>query len=312
VIGVFRDRSNAELAVDDLRKAGFSDDTIGFVGPEGKSSKRTKTKKEGSHVGEGLAVGAAAGAGVGGLVALGLLAGVIPAIGPAIAGGTLAMVLANAAGGAAIGGIAGGLVGLGIPEDEATYYENEVKAGRYVVTVRANGRRTEAVEILRRHGGYDMHTAAEAEEQHTASTRRTGARATTDEAGKSMELNAEELKANKARVKKGEVRVHKDVVTEQKTLNVPVSREEVVVERKPAGGRRTSNSIKEGEEIRIPVMAEEVHAEKEPVTTEEVHVGKRRMQDTKKVSGSVRKEQAHIEPTGDVTVRDENARDSGR
>jgi hypothetical protein len=43
-------------------------------------------------------------------------------------------------------------VGLGIPEEEASQYESELRAGRFLVTVHANGRYEEAVAILRRHG----------------------------------------------------------------------------------------------------------------------------------------------------------------
>jgi hypothetical protein len=84
-----------------------------------------------------------------------------------IAGGILASVLASAAGGAALGGILGALVGLGIPEDEARYYEREIHVGRTLVTVRAPGRADEAREILRLHGADDMHTRRPAERATT-------------------------------------------------------------------------------------------------------------------------------------------------
>src|SRR5262249_42526495 len=115
----------------------------------------------------------------------------------------------------------------------------------------------------------------------------------------------EELRARKTPVQKGEVRVRKDVVTEQQTLNVPVSREEVVVEHQPGRGRRASGPVQGGEEIRVPVTAEQVHVEKEPGVKEEVKVGKRRVQDEKPVSRTVRKERATVEPVGDVPVRGE-------
>ncbi len=59
----------------------------------------------------------------------------LPAIGPVIAGGALAAIAASAAGTAAAGGLIGALVGLGIPEEEAKYYESEFNEGRTVVTV---------------------------------------------------------------------------------------------------------------------------------------------------------------------------------
>ena len=48
---------------------------------------------------------------------------------------------------------------------------------------------------------------------------------------------------------------------------------------------------------------EEVHVEKTPVVKEEVSVGKRKVTDTEKVSGTVRKEEVHIEKEGDVNVK---------
>lgn len=118
-----------------------------------------------------------------------------------------------------------------------------------------------------------------------------------------LELREEELRAEKERVQAGEVRLRKEVVTEKKTIDVPVTREEVVVERHPVSGRQPSDrDITEDEEIRIPVMEEEVHVEKTPVVKEQVSLKKRTVQDTKKVSDTVRREEAHVEHTGDAPV----------
>lgn len=61
-----------------------------------------------------------------------------------VAGGTLMALLASAGTGAGVATVIGALVGLGIPEDEAAYYEGEVKGGRTLVTVQADGRQDEA------------------------------------------------------------------------------------------------------------------------------------------------------------------------
>jgi hypothetical protein len=158
VVGVFTDRAAAQRAVSELRRAGFREDQIGVVG-RSDSDAAAADEVSGSKAGEGAAVGAAAGAGVGALWALGIAAGVLPAIGPVIAGGLLASVLASAAGGAAAGGVIGALIGLGVPEEEARYYEGEFKAGRTLVTVKADGRSAEAESILRTCGAYDMQSA---------------------------------------------------------------------------------------------------------------------------------------------------------
>lgn len=125
--------------------------------------------------------------------------------------------------------------------------------------------------------------------------------------GRSVELREEELRARKEDVQAGEVQIRKDVVTENRTIEVPVTREEVYVERHPATGehRASGEPIGEGESIRVPIHEEQVTVEKRPVVTEEIEVGKRRVTDTERVSGQVRREEAHIERTGDVEVRGE-------
>ena len=86
-------------------------------------------------------------------------------IGPAVAGGILMSVIASAGGAAAAGTLVGGLIGLGVPEDDATAYEGEVRAGSTLVTVRADNREMEAWQILQRHD-------ANFREQQVGSSRR--------------------------------------------------------------------------------------------------------------------------------------------
>jgi hypothetical protein len=159
-IGVFTDHTQADRAVAALKKSGFRDSQIGIVGKDWRTGGTVKNAKGETEAEEGALTGAIAGAGLGGLVGLGVLAGVIPVIGPAIAAGTLGIILTNAAAGAAIAGLVGALVGMGIPEDEAKYYEGEVKAGRYIVTVKDDARCGEAWDILRQNGAVARATAA--------------------------------------------------------------------------------------------------------------------------------------------------------
>jgi len=283
-VGVFETRAAAEKAVSELRAAGYRDDQIGLVAKNAEG-KAVRTDGAGdTNAGEGLAIGAAAGAATGGLVGLGVLAGVIPVIGPVLAVGTLGTILLNAAGGAAIAGLTGALIGWGIPEEDAKYYESEVQAGRYLVTVTGE-RHVDARGHFTRLGGYDRATAT-----------------TTGAAGRTVQLKEEHLKANKETVQAGEVEVRKEVHTEHKQITVPVEREEVVIERRPVGAKAAVGDIK-AEEIRIPVKEEHVKVSKEAVVNEEVTVGKRKVQDTQTVSGEVRKEELVVETEGKAKVR---------
>ena len=159
ILGVFDDRVQAHRAIEALKRAGFTDQQIGMTARDDQrvTAADADTSDE-SYAGEGGVAGLAAGTGVGALWGLGIVAGVLPAIGPAIAGGTLAAILSSAAAGAAAAGLAGTLAGMGIPKEEAEWYESEFRSGRVIVTVRADGRQAEAISLLRQFGGYDLST----------------------------------------------------------------------------------------------------------------------------------------------------------
>jgi len=61
-----------------------------------------------------------------------------------------------------------------------------------------------------------------------------------------LHLHEEELRVNKERVQAGEVRLGKAVVEEQKTVSVPVTREEVYLERQPGDRQPDDHTIGEG------------------------------------------------------------------
>lgn len=161
VVGVFDDRLQADRAIDELRRAGFSDDQIGVAmrydadsGTMGDAAEPADT--DDTQAGTGAVAGILGGLGLGALAGLGVLSGMIPVIGPAIAGGTLGVILSNAAVGAGVGGLVGALAGAGIPEDEAQYYQGEFESGRVIVTVRPDGRADEARAVMNQFGAYDM------------------------------------------------------------------------------------------------------------------------------------------------------------
>ncbi|MBV9848199.1 MAG: DUF2382 domain-containing protein [Armatimonadetes bacterium] len=133
-------------------------------------------------------------------------------------------------------------------------------------------------------------------------TASTGTARELGESPERIQLREEELRASTQRVSAGEVHVHKDIITETKTIEVPVTREEVVVERRPVGTPVTGNTDfrQTEQEIRIPVMEEQVTIEKTPVVREEVEIGKRQVTETQHLTGSVQREELRVEKTGDV------------
>ena len=156
-VGVFDDRDKADKAARELRTAGFKDDEIGYAWRDDSG----KTHKEGeTKAGEMAAEGAVTGAALGGLIGA-AAAGLIPGVGPIIAGGILASTLTGAAVGTAAGGISGAFVGMGIPEEEAKYYDDEFKQGRTLMTVKSSEKYDLAGDTVRRGGGWDWDTRNE-------------------------------------------------------------------------------------------------------------------------------------------------------
>jgi len=120
-----------------------------------------------------------------------------------------------------------------------------------------------------------------------------------------LQLREEELRAHKETVEAGRVQLGKDVVEQEQTLDVPVTREEVYVERHAVTRQPADEPIQTGdsETIRVPVREERVEVEKTPVVYEEVGIGKRVTQETQSVSDTVRREELRVDSDGPVADR---------
>jgi uncharacterized protein (TIGR02271 family) len=126
------------------------------------------------------------------------------------------------------------------------------------------------------------------------------------EAERVLQLREEELAARKETVETGRVRIGKEVVEEQQTLDVPVTHEEITIERRPVEHRPAEGSLDEDSAtVRIPVREEQVTVDKQTVVTEEIRIGNHAVQDTEQVSATVRREEARLEREGDVEIDDD-------
>jgi uncharacterized protein (TIGR02271 family) len=108
-------------------------------------------------------------------------------------------------------------------------------------------------------------------------------------------LIEERLNISKRDVTYKEATLTKEPVTETKTVEVPLTHEELVVERRPASESTTSASdlkppVTSKEEIKIPLKKEEVEVLKQPYVKEEVVLKKRRVTETKTITEEVKSE----------------------
>ncbi|MDP9358053.1 MAG: DUF2382 domain-containing protein [Chloroflexota bacterium] len=112
-------------------------------------------------------------------------------------------------------------------------------------------------------------------------------------------VHEEELSAVTRQREVGEVQVSKDVVAEERVLEVPVTEERVRVQRvavdREVGADETA--FQEGT-IEVPIRGEEVDLQKRTRVAEEVEIAKEAVQRTEQVGGTVRREEVYVDETG--------------
>lgn len=179
IFGLAKDQNHAEKILDRLVDEGFKSEFVsvlifdkgnqltrknsnGVLEPIPESfERRVSGKKTLGHelhskAPEGAAAGAVAGGVIGGTI--GLLAGLgalaIPGLGPFVAAGPILAALGGSGVGGGVGLLIGALTGLGIPEYEAKKYEDQLKAGRVLVSIEAktNEELDRVKEILNEEG----------------------------------------------------------------------------------------------------------------------------------------------------------------
>ncbi|MDQ2818246.1 MAG: YsnF/AvaK domain-containing protein [Candidatus Eremiobacteraeota bacterium] len=111
-------------------------------------------------------------------------------------------------------------------------------------------------------------------------------------------LRAEMVDVAKYLVQQGEVLLRKEVITDIARFEVPVVREELVIEQRgiePASSPRIT---------RIPLSHEEVRVLKRTVVTSEVSVRRERIEEVKQIEEPVRAEKLHVTKSGNVVMRE--------
>lgn len=170
---------------------------------------------------------------------------------------------------------------MGLTEEERLRYASDLDAGKYLLYVDKNYGTHYDNAIAASDAPTDV---ARTEEEHLA-------------------LHEEQLHVDKKRVQTGEVDVEKYVVEDQQTIEVPVEREEIYIERRPVNKETTLHTsevtdqahvYEEEGRIHIPVMEEQVEVTKKDVIAEEIVIGKKKVVDTETVSETVRREEVDI------------------
>lgn len=177
VLGIFANKTDAEDAIEELKDIGYNAKDMSIVMRDANDVKDV-ADATGASVADSAVAGATTGGVIGGLA--GLLIGIgaiaIPGVGAVLIGGPLAAALgltgaaattvSGAVTGALAGGLVGALVGVGVPEEDARFYEERVSQGAILVVVPVSPGRTEEARTILEDNGAEQVKAVESNEHH--------------------------------------------------------------------------------------------------------------------------------------------------
>lgn len=185
------------------------------------------------------------------------------------------------------------LRGLSLPEEQSRYFNDRFSRdpNSVLLIVNAGGQRAQAESILEQNGGDVGQKMSSWSYDQTRET--TG----TSPEMRRMQLYGEVLRTHRDRVPRGEARLRKETVTENQRVDVPVTREELVVERVPVSGEKAAPGARVGEnaEVRVPLSEERISVNKEPVVREEVRVGKKGVTNVESHDETLRREELKVD-----------------
>jgi uncharacterized protein (TIGR02271 family) len=175
---------------------------------------------------------------------------------------------------------------FGIPKERVESYDGSV--------LRFNVSEDEAFSKYRE-GGEDnaeMHSQEEVSTIDKMDTPLQSNQYKEAEESTTVPLMEERLDISK-RIEEDTATITKKPITETKTVEVPVTHEEISIERRKPSGEQTyaeQNPVTSQEEIEIPIKREEIDVNKRPYVKEEVVVKKKPVTETKEVTEEVTSE----------------------
>lgn len=181
--------------------------------------------------------------------------------------------------------------------DNTKVYEGDIAA--YTSSIR-NGNTLVLVDDA--YAPTTLSATYEAEAKAPIDTKKVRDRTLSAQEDETIRLEAERMQVDKQAVQTGEAVIHKRVVENVKTVEVPLRHEEVIIERRAVADEAEPNPDFDEETITIPVMEEQVQVTKKPVVTEEIKVRKRDVEDMREVSATLREEKLDVEEEGKVPI----------
>lgn len=115
-----------------------------------------------------------------------------------------------------------------------------------------------------------------------------------------LQLHKEELQISKKLIQTSDVKVYKRTYIEEKQILIPVTHEELVIEK-----RNLNPAEAEGDQIetiRIPLSEERIEVTLHPTVLEDVEIYKQQFEEIIEINETLREEKAKIDTVGDLKV----------
>lgn len=345
VVGLFDRIDEAQQAVQELVDAGFPRSDISLVANDTRGQYTNLSRQVGDdkmddtaeeQAGSGAVAGALTGGVLGLLVGVGALA--IPGIGPVIAAGPLVAALGSTALGAGIGAASGALIGplvdAGIPRPEAEIYNEGVRRGGTLVTVRTSDTMADqAADIMRRYdvididergdefrtGGWSGYTDADqaytTEDIDRFSPTRTATDVDTTPTRRTVDSDAvlpvieEDLQVGK-RQQQRTARVYTHVTERPVEEQVTLRDEHVEIERQPVNRPVNSSDAFQETTFEVTETTEQAVVAKQARVIEEVRIHKDVQERTETIRDTVRRQDVEVDRDSETVDTDYGVYDS--
>lgn len=116
----------------------------------------------------------------------------------------------------------------------------------------------------------------------------------------SFELHKEEIQVSKKWIETADVKIYKRTYTEEKQIIVPVSHEEIIIEKKLLNQKGEKDG--QIETTRIPLSEDRIEVILHPTVLEDVQIYKEQFEEIIQVIETVKEEKVQIETVGDIKV----------
>ncbi|MCD2349026.1 YsnF/AvaK domain-containing protein [Clostridium guangxiense] len=117
-----------------------------------------------------------------------------------------------------------------------------------------------------------------------------------------LQIKEEQLDIAKKWIQTGDVKIHKEVFSEEKNFTIPIQREELVIEKKSIAPDTSKSKAAETQVIRIPLNEEQVEFSKHKVILEDISIYKQQIEDIEHIEETLKKEKPKVKISGSPNV----------